>query len=99
MPTDQGILLYRRRIRQLIRDLTDGKRMPQPQQIPGETVRTNGQDTVLYMPQNNKNDRKFLRSIGSAVMKLQFDTENMPLNERDSHIINMLLKMEKLLEL
>ena len=95
MPTDQGILLYRRRIRQLIRDLTDGKRMPQPQQIPGETVRTNGQDTVLYMPQNNKNDRKFLRSIGSAVMKLQFDTENMSLNERDSHIINMLLKMEK----
>ena len=95
MPTDQGILLYRRRIRQLIRDLTNGKRMPQPQQIPGEAVRTNGQDTVLLMPQKNKNDREFLRSVGLAVMKLQFDSENMPLDERDSQIINKLSKMEK----
>ena len=90
MSTDQGILLYRRRIRQLIHDLTNGKRMPQPQQIPGEAVRTNGQDTVLLMPQKNKNDREFLRSVGLAVMKLQFDSENMPLDERDSHIINKL---------
>lgn len=95
MPTDRGILLYRRKIRQLIRDLTDGKKIPQPQQIPGEAVRTNGQDTVLFMPQKYKNDREFLRSIGQAVMKLQFDSENMSLTERDTHIIDELLKMEK----
>ena len=95
MPTDKGILLYRRRIRHLIDDLTNGKRMPQPQQIPGETVRTNGQDTVLLMPKKNENDREFLRSVGLAVMQLQFDSENMPLEERDIHIINELSKMEK----
>ena len=94
MPTDQGILLYRRRIRQLIRELQNGKRMPQPQQVPGEAVRTNGQDTVLLMPQKNDDDRKFLRNIGSDVMDLQFKAENMPLIERDRFIIDELAKME-----
>ena len=95
MPTDQGIVIYRRRIRQMIRDLKEGKRMPQPQQIPGEAVRTNGQDTVLFMPQKKDNERDFLRSVGSAVLKQQFDFEKMPLDERDNHIIKNLLKMEK----
>jgi len=96
MPTDRGIVLYRRKIRQLIQDLTNGKRMPQPQQIPGEVVRTNGQDTVLFIPQNNHNDdRKFLKTVGSTVMELQFESENMSLKERDNHIINELSKMEK----
>jgi phenylpropionate dioxygenase-like ring-hydroxylating dioxygenase large terminal subunit len=95
MPTDRGISLYRRKIRQLIQDLTNGKRMPQPQQISGEAVRTNGQDTVLLMPQNNENDREFLKVVGSTVLNLQFDSESMPLDERDNHIINQLSKMEK----
>ena len=95
MPTDQGIFIYRRRIRQMIRDLKEGKRMPQPQQIPGKAVRTNGQDTVLFMPQKKDNERDFLRSVGSAVLKQQFDLEKMPLDERDNHIIKNLLKMEK----
>ena len=96
MPTDRGIVLYRRKIRQLIQDLTNGKRMPQPQQIPGEVVRTNGQDTVLFIPQNNHNDdRKFLKTVGSTVLELQFESENMSLKERDNHIINELSKMEK----
>tara|TARA_B100001123_G_scaffold135189_1_gene156796 strand:+ start:1516 stop:2886 length:1371 start_codon:yes stop_codon:yes gene_type:complete len=95
MPTDQGILLYRRRIRHLIRDLKDGKKMPQPQQILGEVVRTNGQDTVLYMPKKEDDDRKFLRKVGLAVLNLQFKAENMPLVKRDSFIFDELTKMEK----
>ena len=77
MPTDQGILLYRRQIRKLVQDLNNGKKMPQPQQVPGEAVRTNGQDTVLYMPQKNKSDREFLRSVGLKVLQIQFEAEKM----------------------
>ena len=95
MPTDRGIVLYRRKIRQLIQDLENGKKMPQPQQIPGEAVRTNGQDTVLFIPKDNKDDRGFLKTIGSTILNLQFDSENMSLDKRDSHIINQLSKMEK----
>ena len=95
MPTDKGILVYRRRIRQLIKDLENGKRMPQPQQVPGEAVRTNGQDTVLRIPQKESDDRKYIRTIGSAIMKMQFEAEQMPLDQRDKFIIDELAGMEK----
>ena len=95
MPTDRGILLYRRRIRKLIGELKNGKSMPQPQQIPGEAVRTNGQDTVLKIPQKNGDDRNFLKNIGSTILKLQFEAEKMQLEARDKFIIDELKKMEK----
>ena len=95
MPTDKGILVYRRRIRQLIKDLENGKKMPHPQQVPGEAVRTNGQDTVLRIPQKESDDRKYIRTIGSAIMKMQFEAEEMPLDQRDKFIIDELAGMEK----
>ena len=95
MPTDRGVMIYRRRIRELISEVEEGKRAPQPQQIPGEVVRTNGQDTVLKMPKKNGNDRDFLKSITSAIMKLQFDSETKNLQERDKCIIEKLSQIEK----
>ena len=95
MPTDKGIMLYRRKIRKLIKDLENGEKIPQPQQIPGEAVRTNGQDTVLKIPQKETNDRKYIRSIGSEVMKMQFEAEKMPLDKRDNYIMDKLNIMEQ----
>ena len=95
MPTDQGVMIYRRRIRKLSKDLEEGKDPPQPQIKKGEIIRTNGQDTVLRAPKRNKNDKEFVKSICSSVMKMQFDLENMALKERDSTIINNLHKMEE----
>ncbi len=95
MPTDQGIMIYRRRIRKLVKSLHEGKEPPQPQQKKGEIIKTNGQDTVLRVPKRNIDDRKFIKSIGSAVMKMQFDLENMSLKDRDDQIINKLSQMEK----
>ncbi|MAJ22707.1 MAG: iron-sulfur protein [Candidatus Pelagibacter sp.] len=95
MPTDQGIMIYRRRIRKLIKNLETGSEPPQPQQKKGEVIKTNGQDTVLRVPKRNIDDRKFIKSIGSAVMKVQFDLENIPLKERDNNIIHKLSEMEK----
>ena len=95
MPTDQGVMIYRRRIRKLSKDLEEGKEPPQPQKKKGEIVRTNGQDTVLRAPKRNKNDKEFVKSICSSVMKMQFDLEDMPLKERDNSIMNNLYKMEE----
>ena len=95
MPTDQGIMIYRRRIRKLIKNLQDGQEPPQPQKKKGDIIKTNGQDTVLRAPKRNIDDRKFIRSITSAVMKMQFETEDMSIEERDDHIILNLSKMEK----
>jgi len=95
MPTDHGVMIYRRRIRKLIKSLKEGKEPPQPQSKKGETIKTNGQDTVLRIPKRNIDDRKFIKSVGSTVMKLQFDAEKMPMKDRDNHIINKLYEMEK----
>jgi len=95
MPTDKGVMIYRRRIRNLIKNLEEGQEPPQPQKIKGEVIRTNGQDTVLRAPKRNKNDREFVKLICSSVMEMQFDLEDMPLKERDNNIINNLQKMEE----
>ena len=95
MPTDKGVMIYRRRIRKLIKDLEKGKQPPQPQKIKGQVIRTNGQDTVLKAPKKNNNDKEFVKSICSSVMDMQFHLENMPLKERDNNIIKNLQKMEK----
>jgi len=95
MPTDRGVMIYRRRIRKLIKSLKEGKEPPQPQKIKGEVVRTNGQDTVLRAQKRNKNDKEFVKLICSSVMKMQFDLEDIPLKKRDNDIIKNLHKMEK----
>ena len=58
-------------------------------------VKTNGQDTILRIPKRNINDRKFIKSIGNAVMKMQFELDDMLIENRDDQIIKNLLKMEK----
>ena len=95
MPTDYGVMIYRRRIRKLIKSLKEGKEPPQPQNKKGDIIRTNGQDTVLRIPKRNINDRKFIKSIGSTIMKLQFNAEKMSIKDRDNHIIKKLAEMEK----
>ena len=95
MPTDYGVMLYRRKIRKSIKALEQGKEPAQPQQKKGQTIRTYGQDTVLRVPKRNIDDRKFIKSIGSAVLKLQFDSEKMSIEDRDNYIIDQLSKMEK----
>ena len=67
----------------------------QPQKNKGDIIKTNGQDTVLRVPKRNIDDRMFIKSIGSAVMKLQFDAEKMSIKDRDNHIITKLSKMEE----
>jgi hypothetical protein len=94
MPTDKGVMIYRRRTRKLIKDLEQGLEPPQPQKTKGEVVRTNGQDTVLKAPKRGNNDREYVKSICSSVMNMQFDLEEMPLKERDNSIIKNLQQME-----
>ena len=94
MPTDKGVMIYRRRTRKLIKDLAQGLEPPQPQKTKGEIVRTNGQDTVLKAPKRNNNDKEYVRSICTSVMNMQFNLEDMPLKERDNSIIKNLQQME-----
>jgi len=94
MPTDHGIMAYRKHIRKSIKALQEGKDPTQPKKN-GDIIKTYGQDTVLRVPKRNIDDRKFIKSIGSRVMKLQFDSEKMLNKDRDNFIIKELSNMEK----
>ncbi len=95
MPTDRGVSLYRRKLRRLIRDVQDGKSVPQPEQLTGQPVRTYGQDTVLKMPlRNSEEDRAYIKRAGRQIMEMQFAAEDLGLPERDAQIIDNLKKME-----
>ena len=72
-----------------------GKEPPQPQQKKDDIIKTNGLDTVLRVPKRNIDDRSFIKSIGAAVMQLQFDAEKMPLKKRDDHVISKLANIEE----
>ena len=65
------------------------------QKSKGDIIKTNGQDTVLRVPKRNIDDRNFIKSIGSAVMKLQFDAGKMSIKDRDNYIISKLSSMEE----
>jgi hypothetical protein len=95
MPTDEGISLYRRQIKKSIKELEIGNKLPQPQQISEEAVRTYGQDTVLRIPQQDNDDRKFIKSIGRQVLEIQFNAEKLELKDRDKIVINNLKELER----
>ena len=82
-------------LKKLIKDLENGQILPQPQQISGEPVRTNGQDTVLRIPQKETDDRNFIRTIGKQVLNMQFEAEKLELKERDDFIISNLKNLER----
>ena len=95
MPTDRGIALYRKRIRQQVRNLNDQIEPPQPAKTGGQFIKTYGQDTVLTMPPKSSRDEKdYLNRIGSAVMELQFAVEDFEEHHRDDEIIRRLQKLE-----
>ncbi len=94
MPTDYGVMAYRKHIRKSIKSLLNGIDPEQPQKK-GDLIKTYGQDTVLRVPKRNIDDRKFIKSIGSTVMNLQFNSEKMLNKDRDAFIINELSNLEK----
>ena len=95
VPSDRGIVIYRKRLRQIIRDLQAGK---EPQHVrdhwPDRLVPTYGGDTVLYMPKVGGDDRALLRRIGQAAMQIQFDAEALPEPRRVAQVIAQLKALE-----
>ena len=95
MPTDKAVMLYRRGIKKLIKNLQEGIEPPQPQKIKGDTVRTNGQDTIIRAPKRNKNDKQFVKEICKSVLNIQFEHEDNSLIDRDKNIISKIKEMEE----
>ncbi len=93
-PSDQGIILYRKKLRKLCRDLEKGIKPDHSGNFWSNPVPTYGGDTVLNLPRRDKDDGQFLQEIGEAVMQVQFDAENMSGSQRDDKIVAAFKQLE-----
>ncbi len=95
LPTDRGIVLYRRQVRKQVRNLANQIEPPQPAASNDGIVKTYGQDTVVTVPPDNVNDDQArLGRVGQAVMELQFDLQDLDITSRDLEIVSRLKKLE-----
>lgn len=95
VPSDRGIVMYRKRLRTLIHALQNGDEPPRAtdQAVHGR-IPTYGGDTVLNVPPAAVDDAKRLRDIGKAVMDTQFAADGLTEPERIEHIIAALHAIE-----
>lgn len=94
VPSDKGIIQYRKRLRKLCRDLESGIEPPRVTALWQNPIPTYGGDTVLRMPAREHNDREFLLEIGERVMQIQYDAERLSGAARDQQVIESLKSME-----
>jgi len=92
--SDKGIVLYRKRLRNLCRDLEAGSEPGQVNDFWPNPVPTYGGDTVLRLPPTGGDDRALLLDIGERVMQIQFDAETLVGTERDRFVIDALKAFE-----
>ena len=93
-PSDKGIIMYRKKLRKLCRDLAKGVKPEHTSDYWSNPVPTYGGDTVLNIPLDSKNDSDLLQEIDKAVMEIQFDAEALVGSERDKRVIQALKNLE-----
>ncbi len=94
VPSDKGIVLYRKRLRALCRALAEGEPPPQPTGPADGPIPTYGGDTVLRLPVRDNDDGAYLRRVEAAVMAAQFAGEDLTGAARDAFVIERLQQIE-----
>ena len=94
VPSDKGIIQYRKKLRKLCRELEAGSEPAHITDHLKNPVPTYGGDTVLHMPAGDGDDSALLLDIGERVMQLQFAAEALTGDERDQTVIDALQAIE-----
>jgi len=94
VPSDKGIIMYRKKLRQICRNLEKGIKPEHTSDYWSNPVPTYGGDTVLSIPRGVKNDSKLLQEIDKAVMDIQFSAESLVGSARDKTIIEAMKNLE-----
>ncbi len=94
VPSDKAIILYRKKLRKLCRDLEQGIKPDQASSHWQNPVPTYGGDTVLRIPPNGHDDSALLNDIGERVMQIQYDAEGLSGDARDQNVIAALKSLE-----
>ncbi|MFT5219297.1 MAG: phenylpropionate dioxygenase-like ring-hydroxylating dioxygenase large terminal subunit [Planctomycetota bacterium] len=94
VPSDKGIIQYRKCIRKLCRALEKGIEPEHVTEHWQNPIPTYGGDTVLRIPDDPHNSSQQLIDVGETVMKIQFDAEALQGDQRDQIIIDALVAVE-----
>jgi hypothetical protein len=94
VPSDKGIIQYRKKLRKLCRELEAGSEPAHITDHLTNPVPTYGGDTVLHMPAGDGDDSALLLDIGERVMQIQFAAEMLTGSERDQTVIDALQATE-----
>ena len=94
-PSDKGVALMRRRLREQIRGVANGEQPRRATDLALTPVPTYGGDTVLNMPRRNAEDEsEELSGLAHAFMDLQFEADGMPEPQRVEFVTSRLKKLE-----
>ena len=94
VPSDKAIILYRKKLRKLCRDLEAGIKPGHITDLWQNPIPTYGGDTVLHIPTDPMDDSKRLIDAGEKVMQIQFAAETLSGSERDQVVIDELKSFE-----
>ena len=94
VPSDTGIIQYRKRLRKLCRDLENGIEPAAVAAGGPHPVPTYGGDTVLRLPPRGGDEREWLRELGERFMQIQYEAEDLPEAERVQRVIDALKLLE-----
>ena len=93
-PSDKGIALMRRRLREQIREVAAGRHPTHITDHGINPVPTYGGDTVLKIPQRSDDESTFLSQLAHALMDAQYDADRLPENERVRFVIEKMQAIE-----
>jgi nitrite reductase/ring-hydroxylating ferredoxin subunit len=94
VPSDKAIILYRKKLRKLCRDLEAGNKPDHVTAIWQNPIPTYGGDTVLHIPADAADDSSRLIDAGEKVMHIQFEAEALAGAARDQTVIDALKSLE-----
>ena len=93
-PSDRGIALMRRKLREQIRQVASGGTAPQVTGLGTNPVPTYAGDTVLKIPQSSQDESQFLSKLAHELMDIQYAADKLPERERTAFVIEKMKAIE-----
>ena len=84
--TDKGVALYRRMLRNAIRDLAAGSEPPRLRPRPGREVPTMAGDVIVRAPASNRDDVELQRLMGREIGRIVHETMDIERTARRAEI-------------
>ena len=95
-PSDKGVALMRRRLREQIRAVAAGERPLRVTDLGANSVPTYGGDSVLALPPDGDADEsERFGGLAHAFMQMQFEADALPEPQRGAYVVERLRALEE----